>query len=1301
MIRRTIMRKPAILLALTLSLTIYATAHAAITGSLADSDGKPIAGATIRAYAAEGSDLMRARLVAGKLERDALASAQSAENGSFSIELKTPAAVDVTIEAPSHNRTTIATVDGDDLGVIVLGPPSTRTVRVTSGGKPVANAIVVSGLEVSRTKDSGELPSAGNGSYLVVHPDYAIAASGPGSTTNTTEIKLTRGVAVRGRVVKGTAPVAQAVVSINGWPLAVTGDDGTFAIAHAPDNWRSISASQGSDVGSANRSKAASVEIQISAGATFTGTVRDVKRGAAVSGSRITLNGPDDSSVIALSDGKGSFTFSSLLPRSYQVSGIHPTYAIEPAGFAVPATRSRSFAAQAFARARGHVLDEDKKAIAGALVFASSSGPTRTRSTVTNAAGEFAVRVAAGTTFPLPINASKRDYVSATSSSRVWQPGEVRDNIVITLAHGFVAQVRVLDRRERPVPNAQVNVTHTSGQGLDRSSSVACADPSLPDCHRTNADGLVAVRTTEGRHDLMVLGDDVAPARMPNQMLTARSATLVVHVDRGVEISGRVVLADGTPVADAIVEAPTSIMPRLATTTADGTFKIAGIAPGTVMLTAFSSDRRLSSTPLSVNAPSNDVTITMPRGGRIEGRILDRASQQPVTDFTILMPARGNPNVVRPGNAFAGAQPIHADDGRYALDNVPPGTVQLQVNATGYVAGWRSDITVEDGKTVSGIDILLDRGAKVSGRVTAASAPVAGAQVRLAGPRTSFSVSVTTDGDGLYSLDGLSEGDHTLEFQKQGFIVLHKPVTITAGKDLQIDAELDPGHELRGRVVDHSGRGIAMANVSTVGGDGRPLASVSSDGDGSFVLQGLADGRYKVTARKDGYVSGETTDVALPGSGPITLTMETGATINGRVTGIPPEQFTQVTVTASGNTTRNQTNVDASGSFTLTGMPDGRVRVDAFLNAAGQRRTAPYKTIIIENGTAPAVEMNFEEGITVSGHVTRAGGPVTSGDVSFMPRMQNPRGMAPSVDRQLASAMISSDGSYIASGLSAGDYAVRVNAPTIAFSTQYTATASGTFDIDIRGALLRGHVVDASSGSPVTNARASISSRLPSYGSATTDSDGRFTIDALGDATYNLQVSGDQYATWSQQIVVASGSVPDVEVRLEQAPAVLIHLVDATTGSPIDGNVAVMDQTHKPTVVGNAPATPFNGQAVRVDSGTFKVWLKPGSYTAAAYARGYITKTTDFTTPPSDVRIALSQGGALLIHARSAQQVQLDVPGGIIQRFLGPVQVGTNGPYDSLPSGSYLLSTIGPDRKVIRSTPVTIMAGQTVTIELP
>jgi len=1273
------MRTPAILLALTLAAA--SNAVAAITGTVIDPDGKPIAGAAIRAYAAENSAVLRARLLAGKIDREPLAAVQSSENGAFSLDVKGAAAVDVAIEAPGRNHTTTPSVDGDDLGTIVLSPPPARMLRVTSGGKAVANAIVLSGIEAWRTNGSGEVPLPVANAVFVIHPDYAVMRRDLANG----EVKLTPGVSVRGRVVNAAGPVPHAIVSINGWPLAESGDDGTFTIAHAPENWQSITAARGNDVGTALRSKAATVEIRLVSGASFNGTLRDTKGNAAVAGARMTLTAGDELSMTAVTDAKGNFTFAPLLPRAYQIGGMHPAFAIESASVTLPATKSRSFVAQQFAKAKGRVIDEEKKPVSAAMVTSAGNASVRGRTSLTNAAGEFSVRIIPAPS-AFPIMATKRDFVTGTSATRLWQPGETRDDVVITLARGFVAQVRVIDKQRRPVPNAQVNLTRTTDSGGQRSTSVGCADPSKPDCRRTGADGIVSLRTAEGRHDVMVFGDDVAPVRLANQVVTARAPQIVVTVDRGVEISGRVVHADGTPVVGAIVDAPTAIMPRTATSGADGTFTIAGVASGSSVVTAHTSDGHLTSSPVTVNAPAHDVTITMPQGARIEGRITDRATQQPVTDFTVLLPRRDQ----RPYEFTRTDQSsvtIHADDGRYVMENVEPGSTEILVRAAGYVAGSRSDITVEDGKTVSNIDIQLDRGATVSGRVTSSGAPVAGVQVRQGFQRTPASGNATTDADGLYSLDGVAEGDRTIEFQKTGFIVLHKPIAVTAGKDVRLDVELDHGRELRGRVIDRSGRGMALVNVSAnmpgqQQGPGNNTMTVT-DSDGSFVIQGLVDGKYKVVGRKEGFISAEAIDVDLPQNRALTLTMESGATITGHVTGLPPDQLPQVIVTASGGTSRNQTYADASGNFSLTGLPDGRVRVDAFLTLPSNRRMAPSKTITIDNSVAPFVEMNFEEGITVTGHVTKAGAPVSGGSVAFVPAVASP-------DRQPANSMISPNGTYTAAGLSAGLYNVHVNGPGLSYQTKYTAASNGTFDIDIHGATLRGRVIDATSGTGLSGARIIANSRGFGSGTAQSDSEGRFVIDALADASYDLAVNREQYAAVKQQVVVSGGTVPEVEVRMEPAAAVTIHLLDATTGAPLDGSVTITD-----------PATKaFLGEAQRVDTGTYKAWLKAGSYQAGGFAHGYIFKTQAFTTP-AEVNIALSQGGTLLIRARTTQTVRLDRPTGGTQRALGILHPGPNGPYEAIPPGTYVLATVGSDGKVQSSIPVTINAGQTASVELP
>jgi protocatechuate 3,4-dioxygenase beta subunit len=1269
------MNKSAILIALLVSSTL----HAAITGTVVSADLKPIAAATIRAYAAEDSAAMRARVLAGKLDRESVASVQSAEDGTFSVDVKGTTAVDLRIEAAGHNHSYVATIDGDDVGPIILGAPPTRMLHVTSGGKAVANAIVVSGLEIARTNAAGEVAVPMNGAIFAVHPDFAISRK-EGSGL---EISLSRGVALRGRVVNGAGPVPHAIVSINGWPLAESADDGTFAIAHAPQNWQSVSAARGNDVGTAVRSKAAAIEVRLTPGSTFTGTLLYTKRNVPVAGARMTLATSDTTSLIAVSDAKGNFSFGPLLARGYSISGMHPAYAIESSSVAIPAVRTRAIAAQPFARARGRVIDEERKPIASAMLIATGNS-SNVHTALTNAAGEFSLRIMPVPTIALPIYAARRDYVSGASEPRTWQPGEVRDNIVITLAHGFVAQVRVVDKQRQPVPNVQVNVSRSPDEATQRLMPVACADPSSPDCHRTDAEGLVSIRTSEGNHDVMVFADDIAPVRLMKQMLSGRSKTIVVNVDRGIEISGRVVLADGTPVADAFVETPVLIMRRSATSAADGTFRIAGLAAGATAVTAYSSDHRLASESVTVNAPAKDVKLTLPRGAHIEGRVFDRVTQQPVTDFTVLIPPRSGRGIA------VEDQPTHADDGRYAIDNVPPGVVEVVAHAAGYVPASRRDITVEDGKSVTGVDIPLDRGATISGRVTSAGAAVAGVQVRDASRMSQPAGNGTTDADGLYTLDGVPAGDHTIEFQKAGFIVLRKPIESAAGKEAHLDAELDRGNELTGRVLDGSGRPVAGANVSVNSADRRPgNSNATTDGDGTFDLQGLADGKYTVVARKNGYVSGETSDVDPRQTHSVTLTLTSGATITGHVVGLPADQLSQVMVSASGGMSHNQTNADAGGNFTLTGMPDGRVRVDAILMSAANRRTAPPKTITVDNGVAPAVEINFDEGITVRGRVTRSGVALPGGAISFLPQMIRGTGGMAATARQPVNTFLSPDGTYIASGLMAGDYDVRINGPAITYQTTYTAAASGTFDIDIRGALLRGRVVDSASGAPLAEARIEAGRRTGGGATAMSDSDGRFAIDALADDTYDLQVTREQYSPARQQVVVSNGAAAEVEVRLEQAPAVIIRLVDAT-GAPVDANVMITDTSRKSV-----------GQPQRVDAGSFKAWLKPGSYNANAFGRGFVNKSVPFTTPPNEVRVTILRAGALVIRAKSAQVLRLDQQDGTMRRPLPPIHEGINGPFESIAPGSYLLSTIAADRTVLRSVPVLIAAGETVTIDVP
>jgi hypothetical protein len=204
------------------------------------------------------------------------------------------------------------------------------------------------------------------------------------------------------------------------------------------------------------------------------------------------------------------------------------------------------------------------------------------------------------------------------------------------------------------------------------------------------------------------------------------------------------------------------------------------------------------------------------------------------------------------------------------------------------------------------------------------------------------------------------------------------------------------------------------------------------------------------------------------------------------------------------------------------------------------------------------------------------------------------------------------------------------------------------------------------------------------------DSDGHFAIEALADGTYDLRTAAAGYPPASQEVVVANGIAPDVEVRLEQAPPLTILVTDSATGEAIDANVFVDNTAHTAGQPG-----------LRSDTGTYKVWLRPGHYNANAYASDYVIEPMPFDAPADTVRIALVRGGRLLIRARSAQRVRVQQPGAPHAMMVLSIRDGSNGPFQTMRPGPYVVETLAKDNSVVGTASVLIVAGQTATLDLP
>lgn len=1305
----------------------------AITGVVMTNDGQPISGARVSIRAFESVEAMRTRLLSASPEVVPLASAQTDSKGTFSFESPKEATVNLGIYARGYEPAQRHIERDEDVGAIVLQKAETRKASVTGAGKPVANALVVvtyGGYEYqARTDEQGryEAPDPKRArSVTVVHPNFAVEEEAftamNGVSASALNRTLAPGNTFKGTVVSGepASPVAKAAILVDGWPCATTGDDGTFTIAHMPLKWTSMTARKDMLLGTRAFSKEASGTIRLARAATISGRITDAKTRVPVAGAMVRVGprrfGPGpEASVSTQTDSKGVYS-AVVAAGTYMLIVGHPGYDMNPADASATAgqTTSKDLTMSPLARVSGTVVDESKKPVVVAVLDTENAENARFGmpsmrmmrggdTIVSGPDGRFSMRIPPDQ--ELWVRATKRGFPSVKSESLSVNAGERKTGLVLIIPSGIAVGGRAIDTNGDPLSGVSVTAAEVEGGQRGMMRTFIGGMPSMDDdAVRTASDGTFTMRVKEGSYDFTFRREGLAPKIVRGQTVSVTSSPNVeATMEPAAEIAGRVTRGGAGLENVRIVAMVPGSMPSTVATGADGSFTLTGLAPGSVRLMAMKEEDFVREMR-TVTAPARDVLIEIRPGGRVSGRVVEKDSGKPITTFDAgITTSRGGPGMMMMGPPQL--RSFTADDGSFTLDSVPPGAMVVMASSPGY-ASARLNINVEEGKEITGLELQLDTGIKLIGRVTSSNgSPLSDVQVRVVpSPTGSFATSgmermAATDGNGEYSIEGLEAGEESIGFTHPKHSATQKSVTLK-GRETRLDVQLTSGGKLSGTVVTESGAPVADAQVEAMSGSGFKAARTNASG--AFEFDTVTPGRYRFTASKAGMADGVLSDVDVTSGTPVRIVMKAGGTISGRITGLTPQELgqAQVMASSSGQNTASGT-VDANGNYRIEGVASGTVQVMAWSGTSfsGTSRRAPSQTVELAPGGSQQVDLAFRGDIVVTGRVTRNGMPVAGGQVNFLPRGNSSRGSG--------SSPTDNDGQYSVSGLEEGEYNVMVSDSLRSlnpYSVTYQVRGSATYDIDYKTSALRGRVLDRSTNEPLANvavalrstSTASDSSRFPRSGLS--DATGAFIVDAVPPGSYTATATKEGFANESKEVYLSDSATPDMEFHLVRSAGVTLTVVDARDGRTLSARAVAFDMQGR---VADETRMMFAG----ADIGSITLNLAPGSYTVTVSSSGYAARHVTLQSPSTQT-IALSPGGTLEVRSKHSTPMRIRLldasgtpyPRNSIIPFSRDLPPGTT-PWNNVAPGTYTLQLLNGEA-VVDSKRVVVMEGQTVTEEI-
>jgi protocatechuate 3,4-dioxygenase beta subunit len=558
----------------------------------------------------------------------------------------------------------------------------------------------------------------------------------------------------------------------------------------------------------------------------------------------------------------------------------------------------------------------------------------------------------------------------------VTDAGPAVQRLVVRLEVGQAVSGRVLDPGGRGVAGARV---------WPRSASepFPTIDPAF-DAVTSDEQGRWRIAAlAPGSYQFLAGHPDFAQvASSPVPVGHAPVAGIDLRLENGGQVTGRVLGADGKPVADAEVRAAAlsgmALWPDLREVFTDdaGRFRIGGLPHRTVHLMALHGSGSSAVATADLGAARDaSVELTLSVRGSIGGVVVDgRGRPMPEALVTARSTTLWTKGPIKAGTLTSwdlrGIPTLVSDaGGRFRFTGLPEGRYALSAVRPGGPPDHRAlQPSVEASSGDAEVRVVVRGDGQVKGRVVLEGKPVDGFSVSL-GP-----VNPVPFTGGTFVL-AAPAGAHTLTITGPAFATRElEDVSVVEGEVRDLGTiTVQRGRSITGRVLGPDGAPVAQAQVVAgqfLSGGGSQLfiptesgeaQETTSDEDGRFVLSGFPPGPLVVVAERAG--QGRSDSVPIPpqqSSAELDLVLRPTGALEGRVTRDGrPFADTVVIVTRQLRTANFFVMTGPDGRFALDALAPGPQLVYAFVN---RHKDMVIRAVTVEAGQRAHADLDVRTG---------------------------------------------------------------------------------------------------------------------------------------------------------------------------------------------------------------------------------------------------------------------------------------------------------------------------------------------------